>query len=149
MLRCFTAFTLGLAVIGFASQANAQFPSTNPLPGSVPKSDLRFRLEKVIQIPNFGNSPPRPELLTFAGDDGNLFVNDQHGDLYRFELGDTRPTRIADFAQLVDATRLAHRGRIALDVTSWWPQFVVVASSRRNAQHERSRENGEKGGQAP
>lgn len=104
MKRVSWVLIVGCTLVG-VSRVRAQFPTTNPIPGAIPQSDLRFRLEKVIQIPDFGNSPPRLELLTFVGEGGDLYVNDQHGALYRFSPGDARPAVVANFNSLIDDFR--------------------------------------------
>lgn len=79
--------------------ALAQFPTDNPIPGAIPQSDLVLRLEPVIQIPNYLRNPPRLERLTDSGDgSGNLFVHNQNGPMYRFQVGDAEPQLIANFA---------------------------------------------------
>ena len=86
--------------------ALAQFPTSNPIPGAIPKSELQFRLEKVVQIPMYADVQPRLELLTFNGDgSGDLYVNDQFGDLYRFNPSDPESVTPVSYTHLTLPTK--------------------------------------------
>jgi len=107
----------------------AQFPTSNPIAGSVPKSGLQFRLEKVVQIPMWVDVQPRLELLTFNNDgSGDLYVNDQYGDLYRFNPSTPDSVaQIADFSELVN--RFQSGGQQGLRSFAFHPGYQDPASA--------------------
>ena len=76
--------------------------TSNPIAGSIDRTDFTVRIEPFVTIPDSGsgnNAPPRLNLLTTAHDgSGRLFVNDQRGPLYT--IGTDRS--VAEYLDLRD-----------------------------------------------
>jgi glucose/arabinose dehydrogenase len=73
---------------------------SNPIPATVPLSNLIVGLEQVTQIPNSSDVAPKARItkLSYQPNTGDLFINDLRGKLYK--LKDNKPVVYIDIAKL-------------------------------------------------